>query len=321
MHRHMSPRSLGIRVITEYSATSGFGNLIRSMELANEFSHTGPTELLVLTQFESRCKSIIPNSANYEVKFYETSTDLIQSITTLDYAILDCPSFASEEIAAGIKSSLPLSKVIALDYFSDSRNFDLRISLFDQTLKTFETTSARHQVGIEFAVISKNVASIPRRERIPEILVKLSGQESKLLEKIEEIIRDEAKALSFKVCVIDNSSDGVNNPDFRAQTDFLTQLASCALYVGSGVSTLLESSLLETATIFVGSNEAERKFGEAISSIHSVCALDSTSLQFSDELRLCVKKAIQTKDFEGLIPRIDLDYLGAQRIVKLVLKS
>jgi spore coat polysaccharide biosynthesis predicted glycosyltransferase SpsG len=317
----MNTRNKNVLVVAEYSEVSGFGNLIRCLELANNFSMFAKTQLFVLTDFESRCKQMTEEYKNYEIKFYVSPERLIESVSQLDYAILDCRSRISEETALKIKSKFPSSNVTALDCASDCKYFDFRISLFDQSLKTFESTSKNHVIGIEYAIISPYVKSIPKRERIPEIIVKFSGKGSSLLEMTKEIIQEEAEALSLKVSVIDNLSDARSGTEFEIQTKFLSRLATCALYVGSGVTTLFESSLLETPTIFVGSNKAERQFASALSKAYSVCTLDSTDLEYADEMRFLIRTAGKSMNFEDLVPRIGLDFLGAQRIVELVLQS
>jgi len=310
-----------IVVIAEYSASSGFGNLVRSVELASEFAKFETTELLICTEFEATCKPILPEAPNYEVKFFNNLANLIQSVSDLDHAILDCPSSISERAASAIKDKFPLSTVTALDCPYECKDFDLRISLFDGVLNTLETTTKDHKVGIDFAIISKNVKIVQERVRVPEVLVKFSGKKSNLLAVTEEIIRDVFQEADFNVCIINNGSDGVNNTDFKEQADFLNRLSTCSLYVGSGVTTLFEASLLETPAIFIGSNEAERQFGMAISKAHSVTTLDSTRIEFIEELRSLLKGVLQSNQFERFIPKIEVDFFGAQRIVDLVLQS
>jgi spore coat polysaccharide biosynthesis predicted glycosyltransferase SpsG len=317
----MNPKKKYVLVVTEYSEVSGFGNLIRCLELANKFSMISKTQLFVLTDFESRCTQITSEFKNYEIKFHTNPEQLVESASGLDYAILDCQSWISEEIARRIKVKFPSSNVTALDSESDCAYFDFRISLFDRTLKTFKSTSRNHAVGIEYAIISPRVKTIQKRERIPEIIVKFSGKGSSQLDLTKEIIQEQAEALNLRVSVIDNSSDARSGTDFEAQGKFLSRLAECSLYVGSGVTTLFESSLLETPTIFVGSNDAERQFASAISKVHSVHTLNPTEPEYKDELSSLISQAGKSMNFEELVPRVGIDYLGAQRIMELVLQS
>ena len=321
MKRHTNPKIMSIRVIPEFSEESGFGNLIRSFELANEFSKFGPTELLVLTRFETRCRSIAPDDAKYEIKYYENPSLLIESVTSLDCAILDSPSPIAEEVAFKIKEKFPDSRVIALDYPTECAHFNLRISLFDQALQTFETTSKNHRVGLEFAIISEKIKSIPREERKREIVLKFSGSASGLLEKTAEIIQGVAAEFKYEVHVIDNRANQSRTAKFEEQAQFLNRLSDCSLYVGSGVTTLFESSLLETPTLFIGSNRAERQFAQAISRQYLVNTLDPKCSEFSDKLKSFIRTSLESKELEALIPRIGLDYAGAGRIVELAFQS
>ena len=309
-----------IRVIAEHSDSSGFGNLIRSLQLAAEFSRVSSTELLILTHFKQRCESLIPKEKNYKVKFFEYPTTLIESVTELDLAILDCPSFVAEEFTKQIKDKFSLSKVTALDYPIADKLFDLRISLFDHNQNTFQSKSTNHEVGIQYAIISSKVASIPKKERCPIILIRFSGTSSDLLEKTERIIQDTIQGTNFKIRVINNNSIGSGRVEFEEQTEFLNLLSECALYVGSGVTTLLEAAILETPTIFIGSNQSERRFANAVSKYYSVKSVDSSILNYSKQLTLLINKMLKSTDYKEFIPRIDVDLHGVHRVVNRVLQ-
>jgi spore coat polysaccharide biosynthesis predicted glycosyltransferase SpsG len=309
---------MNIRIIAEFSATSGFGNLIRSQELANEFSTHGVTELLVLSQFKETCESVLASNPRYKVKIFATVTNLLECISKLDHLILDCTSLLNEEITPRVKSKFPLSKVTALDYFGNNQDINLRISIFDQEKKAFTSKLLNHFVGLEYAVISRRIRSIKRTPRAPLILVKFSGNARELLETTEKTIRNATLGSNYEIRIVDNSTKDKINPNFEEQVEFLNRLAECSFYVGSGVTTLFESRVLETPSIFIGSNKLEREFGKAASSQYSLTSLDSTRADFRYDLESLTNRLTQSNNFDELESRVKVDYLGPKRIADLV---
>jgi len=309
---------MNIRIIAEFSATSGFGNLIRSQELANEFSKYGVTELLVLSQFRETCESVLVSNPRYKAKIFANVPNLLESILKLDHVILDCSSLLTEEITSRVKSKFPWSKVSALDYFGKNQDINLRISIFDQENKAFTSKILNHVVGLEYAVISKRIRSIERTARVPLILVKFSGNARDLLETTVQTIRNATIGSDYEIQIVDNSSREKIMPNFQDPAQFLNRLAECSFYVGSGVTTLFESRILETPSIFIGSNESEREFGKAASSHYSLTSLDSTRTDFTDELESLTYRLTQSNNFDELGSRVKVDYLGTKRIADLV---
>jgi spore coat polysaccharide biosynthesis predicted glycosyltransferase SpsG len=309
---------MNIRIISELSATSGFGNLIRSQELANEFSKHGVTELLVLSEFKETCESVVTSNSRYKVKIFANVTKLLESIPKIDHLIMDCSSLLIEEITPIVKSKFPLSKVTALDYFGKNQDINLRISIFDQENKAFTSKLSNHFVGLEYAVISRRVRSIKRTQRAPLILVKFSGNARELLEDTEKTIRNATIGSNYEIQIVDNNQKDRINPVFEEPAEFLNRLAECSFYVGSGVTTLFESRVLETPSIFIGSNKLEREFGKAASSHYSLTSLDSTGADFKYELESLIYRLTQSNNFDELKSRVKIDFLGTKRIADLV---
>lgn len=309
---------MNIRIISELSATSGFGNLIRSQELANEFSKHGVTELLVLSEFKETCESVVASNSRYKVKIFANVTKLLESIPKIDHLIMDCSSLLIEEITPRVKSKFPLSKVTALDYFGKNQDINLRISIFDQENRAFTSKLSNHFVGLEYAVISRRVRSIKRTQRAPLILVKFSGNARELLEDTEKTIRNATIGSNYKIQIIDNNQKDKISPVFEEPAEFLNRLAECSFYVGSGVTTLFESRVLETPSIFIGSNKLEREFGKAASSHYSLISLDSTGANFKYELESLIYRLTQSNNFDELKSRVKIDFLGTKRIADLV---
>lgn len=318
MRSYADNSTMDIRIISEFSATSGFGNLIRSQELANEFSKHGATELLVLSDFKETCESVLASNPRYKIKIFANVTNLLECISKLDHLIMDCSSLLTEEITPRVKFKFPLSKVTALDYFGKNQDINLRISIFDQENKVFTSKLLNHFVGLEYAVISRRIRSIKRTQRTPLILVKFSGNVRELLETTEKTIRNATIGSNYEIQIVDNNQKDKFNPNFEKPVEFLNRLAKCSFYVGSGVTTLFESRVLETPSIFIGSNKLEREFGKAASSQYSLTSLDSTGADFRYELESLIYRLTQSNNFDELESRVKIDYSGTKRIADLV---
>jgi spore coat polysaccharide biosynthesis predicted glycosyltransferase SpsG len=246
----------------------------------------------------------------------------IKQIDDVEYVIIDSPTLLASKIAFQIKSAFPMSKIVALDYFQGLHDIDYRISIFDQQSFSFKSNSETHLVGLEYAVLSESVNLISSKadstERNANILIKFSGGNMNILDVVLQNTTKVFRETAFKIVALNNSDINVAIPQFKRQEEFLSLLHGCSLYIGSGVTTLLECSILKTPCIFIGSNELERNFVSALSIEKPLRFLNSTSVDFEKQLVKSLHDFLRSEGGSHFIPRLSVDMSGAKRIVDSV---
>ena len=312
-------------VITELSKNTGFGNLVRDIEIAKRFELLGPTRLIIINEVEGSTPRFL-TSANFNfIYIYKTINSAIKDVGALNYVLIDSPTPLAQQMVNEIKFAFPLSKVIGLDYFQDSSKLDLRISLFDQQTLSFKSNSSTHKVGLDFAILSDHVATVANEKseghkRNANILVKFSGGNSTLFEVVTLHARRIFEKNGYKILALNNSETATSESHFKKQEEFLSLLLECSLYIGSGVTTLLECAILETPCFFIGSNQLELSFAAALSAEEKFHYLDPTSLDFERQLTSSLSNFLARESDASFIPKISVDTSGAQRLVDLLVK-
>lgn len=318
----MKNQGLRFFICTELSETTGFGNVIRGIELLKNFAVLGPSKLSVLTTQKEIVLRLLPKEFSRLTSIHETVADILPNLTAPDFVIIDSPTSFASEISKRIKMNFPNSKTIALDYFQDLTFIDFRISIFDQSTKSFQSSSRSHLVGLEYAIISPKLRILEEesksRTKRDLIIVRSSGENSRKIQTATDVIKSLFAEHGFEVANFDSATSIHSPHKILKQDSFLPLLAECALYIGSGVTTLFECSILRTPCIFVGSNNSERKFTNALARKTPLTLLDVNHPKFQCLLTEAVKKFMEIEDKYDFIPRIEVDSSGAQRIVEII---
>jgi spore coat polysaccharide biosynthesis predicted glycosyltransferase SpsG len=306
-----------VLVVTELSKKSGLGNLKRSSTICNELSKYVVCSLLVISD-EVNLNDILI-SESFPMRVVDSIDSFSYSHEEYTHVLIDVGSLNLKEFIKLVKRNDLNTKIVALDYFFDSRELDLRISIFDQDSRLFTSNDDKHLIGLKYAVIDDLPEISTHENSLSTIVVRFSGENPNFVGKAKKILESIDSLNSIKIEYLNNSDGGIKQPRIIPRLDYLEMVSNSNLIICSGVTTLLECSILKVPTIFVGSNDLETNFGLALSKNKKITSVDGLSNNFEREL-MSILLAV---DFNGinefLVPNLELDFKGKHRIIDAIL--
>lgn len=304
-------------VVTEISAKSGLGNFRRSSTICNELSRTVDVNLLVISDAISLKENIV--SETFPMQVMESIESFSFSDARYSHMLIDVGTLDLNYFVLSAKKINPKIKVVALDYFLDSSNLDLRISIFNQDSKLFTSTDKKHLVGMQYAVIDDLPEISTQKHSLPTVAVRFSGDNPDFLGKVKTILETLNSPNSINIRYLNNSDLGKLKRQIVPRLDYLELISNSNLVICSGVTTLFECSILKVPTIFVGSNKLERNFGFELSRNNKIVTIDGFSINFEHELKSILTKVDYNGPNEFLVPNLELDFKGKNRVVEAIL--
>lgn len=304
-------------VVTELSAKSGLGNFRRSLAICNELSTRLDFSLLVISDAISMKDIFV--SETFPMQVMESIEKFSFSDATYSHILIDVGTIDLNYFVLSAKKINPKIKVAALDYFFDSSNLDLRISIFDQDSKLFTSNDKKHLVGLQYAVIDDLPQISTQKHSLPTVAVRFSGDNSDLFEKVKKLLESLNSPTSINIQYLNNSDVGKQKRQIVPRLNYLEMISNSDLIICSGVTTLFECSLLKVPTIFVGSNKLERNLGFELSRNNKIVALDGFSNNFENELKSLLTKIDYIGSNELLVPNLKLDFEGKNRVINAIL--
>jgi len=311
------PRELRFLVLTEATKKSGLGNYKRSEIICRELSLISNVKLVVITNGEPLEINEAPSS--YMIEKIVSIEDFCELGDEFSHVLIDVGTLDLTNFIYRQKKKSPGIKLIALDYFFESKLLDLRISIFNHSTNEFKSTDSNHLVGLSYAVLDELGEIAPEKHSLPVITVRFSGESSNFLERTVRLLDSFYPQGTVQINVIDNTGECTNKSGSLPRSDFLSMISNSELVICSGVTTLFECSLLGVATVFVGSNRMETSFGEKLAREDRIKFLNGYSEQYENQ----AIELLQEIDFvsmrNNLIPKLNLDFRGKHRILKAIL--
>jgi len=305
-------------IVTESTKKSGLGNYKRSLIICKELSLVSEVKLLVITDHETLDIDEVPDS--YHLEKVLSILDFSELDGGYSHVLIDVGTLDLSNFIGNLKELEPSIKLIALDYFFEPKHLDLRISIFDQSTHVFTSTDSKHLVGLEFAVVDDLGEIVSEKSSLPVITVRFSGENPNFLERTISVLETFYPKGAIQIQAIDSTQVYTNKSVPLSRPEFLRTISNSDLVICSGVTTLLECSLLGVPTIFVGSNNLESRFGEELARENRITFLNG----FSDWYESEVLGLIREIDFQSmnatLVPKLDLDFNGKHRIVSAILR-
>jgi spore coat polysaccharide biosynthesis predicted glycosyltransferase SpsG len=304
-------------VITEASKKSGLGNYKRSLIICKELSKVSDVKLVVITDSDALDIDEVPSS--FHIEKIRSILDFSEFDDHFSHALMDVGTLDLGSFVCKLKEINPSIKLIALDYFFESKLLDLRISLFDQSTHEFLSNDPKHLVGLEYAVIDELGEIVSEKNSQPVITVRFSGESKKILERTTSVLESFYPKGTVQIQTIDNT--GFNSKKYTplSRPEFLRMIYNSELVICSGVTTLLECSLLGVPTVFVGSNSLESNFGEVLEKENRIKFLNGFSDCYESKVRAFIHEIDLQSININLIPKLDLDFMGKHRILRAIL--
>lgn len=304
-----------VTIICSLVNSGGLGNLMRSQVLRDQFKKFVHCEIVVMTDLNPTLvrSSIIVRNVNVTRKLELSSVE----IKDTDIFVVDVGELDFGEQLREMRRKLPLAKIVTLDYFKNYDGFDLRIDLFDQKNGSFTGMQSNHLVGLQYALMSEKLMEMKGNRALkPRILFRASGGLSGNLRLLRLEILTVLKRFELEFVELNQTNLVEINREIMSENEYLHLLATSSLFIGSGVTTLLQSAFLGVPTIFIPSTQKEKNFIKSLNAESSKVAVWSR-----DVMGDLIKNASLSHHelFSGFKPRIDIDLLGPQRVVNAIL--
>ena len=304
-------------VITEVSKKSGLGNYKRSLIICKELSKVSDVKLVVIT--DSDVLDIDEVQGFHHIEKIKSIQDFSDFSGDFSHALMDVGTLDLGSFVWKLKEMNPSIKLIALDYFFESKLLDLRISIFDQSTHEFISNDPKHLVGLEYAVIDDLGEIVSEKNSQPVITIRFSGESKKILEKTISVLESFYPKGTVQIQTIDNTRFNSKKYTPLPRPEFLRVISNSELVICSGVTTLLECSLLGVPTVFVPSNSLESDFGEVLAKENRIKFLNGFSVRYESTVRAFIHETDLQSTNIDLIPKLNLDFKGKDRILRAIL--
>jgi UDP-2,4-diacetamido-2,4,6-trideoxy-beta-L-altropyranose hydrolase len=342
-NRHVVVENLSPFVLFKVQGGNDFGtgHVMRSLELANEFSPSRVT--FFCNDDESIVRQIKNRGFTYVVSSMDEETEIALLSRVLrdkkvDIIVVDQPT-AYGALCRRLRKVFGDLFIVGLDCFENERSFDLIINLWERNNNSIALKKPQYFEGLQYAIIRdsfQQYATITKKIRDhPETIVLTFGgvdpnlntvKVLKLLNKITDQRLKIQVVLGFafkdEKTVIDECNDGSHMCTLMKKAPNFEELVFKADlgFTGAG-TTMMEFCAVGTPLIVCPQNEQERLFAKIFEQKGAVQLLDTNNEEAALKI---IRETISDLRFRKALSKKQkqlIDIKGKKRIKHLIFKN